>query len=137
MTVQIVTVQVPEVLFTRLKQRAEQTNRTLEAEVLDVLTTAVPVADELSPDLESALSPLAVLDDKALWQASRRCLPAGVTDALEELHLKQQREGLTEPERQTLVDLVRQYERNLLVRAQAAALLKQRGHDISCLACNP
>jgi len=130
-------VQVPEVLFTRLKQRAEQTNRTLEAEVLDVLITAVPVATELPPDLESALSPLAVLDDEALWQAARRCLPAAITDALEELHLKQQREGLTALERQSLADLVRQYERNMLVRAQAAALLKQRGHDISRLVCNP
>ncbi len=137
MTMQIVTVQVPEVLFTRLKQRAEQTNRTLEAEVLDVLITAVPVATELPPDLESALSPLAVLDDEALWQAARRCLPAAITDALEELHLKQQREGLTALERQSLADLVRQYERNMLVRAQAAALLKQRGHDISRLVCNP
>src|SRR5262249_36576507 len=116
---------------------AEQTNRTLEAEVLDVLTTAVPLAAELPPDLESALSPLAVLDDEALGQAARRCLPAGVTDSLEELHLKQQREGLTESERQTLADLVRQYERNLLLRAQAAALLKQRGHDVSCLVRNP
>jgi len=137
MTMQIVTVQVPEVLFTRLKQRAEQTNRTLEAEVLDVLITAVPVATELPPDLEPALSPLAVLDDEALRQAARRCLPAAITDALEELHLKQQREGLTALERQSLADLVRQYERNMLVRAQAAALLKQRGHDISRLVCNP
>src|SRR5436309_2615727 len=102
MTMQTVTVQVPEVLFARLKQRAEQTNRTLEAEVLDVLTTAVPVAAELPPDLESALSPLDVLDDEALWQAARSRLPADVTAALEEQHLKQQREGLTGPERRTL-----------------------------------
>src|SRR5436190_15216751 len=86
---------------------------------------ARPPSRRSSPDLEAALSPLTVLDDEALWQASRRGLPAGVSDALEELHLKQQREGLTEPERQALADLVRQYERNLLVRARAAALLQE------------
>jgi hypothetical protein len=53
---------------------------------------------------------------------------------MENLHLKRQREGLTEVEAQSLVGLVRQYERAMLVRAQATVLLKQRGHDVSELA---
>jgi hypothetical protein len=50
---------------------------------------------------------------------------------MEDLHLKRQREGLTDAEAKTLDGLVRQYERTMLVRAQAAALLKARGHDVS------
>ena len=42
-------------------------------------------------------------------------------------------EGLTETEAEETASLVRQYERAMLVRAQAVALLKQRGHDISGL----
>jgi hypothetical protein len=56
---------------------------------------------------------------------------------LEELHLKRQREGLTEGEEQTAAALLRQYERALLVRAQAAALLHQRGHKVEELLTPP
>jgi hypothetical protein len=52
---------------------------------------------------------------------------------MENLHHKRQREGLTEAEDETLQRLVQQYERYMLVRAQAASLLQQRGHDVSAL----
>jgi hypothetical protein len=52
---------------------------------------------------------------------------------MERLHLKRQREGLTENETQALNNQVHQYEQTMLIRAQAAALLKQRGHDVSGL----
>src|SRR5437867_628256 len=123
MTVQTLTLNVPEPLYQRLKQRAAQTERTVEDEALDVLVTAVPVADELPADLAEAISPLALLDDEALWRAARSRLAAEVAQRLEELHLKQQREGLTSEETQTLAGLERQYERAMLIRAQAAVLL--------------
>ena len=91
----------------------------------------MPIADELPPDLAEAISPLALLDDEALWRAARSHLPAEASSQMEKLHLKRQREGLSEAEQQTLAGLVRQYERAMLVRAQAAALLKQRGYDVS------
>jgi hypothetical protein len=134
MAIQPVTLNLPSSLYKRLKRRAEQTHRTVEAELLEVVAQAVPVADELSSDLEEVLSPLSLLDDEALWRAARSHLPTEAADQLESLHLKRQREGLTEAESQTLAGLVRQYERAMLVRSQAVALLKQRGHDVSTLA---
>jgi plasmid stability protein len=133
MTTQTVTLNLPEPLYQRLRERASQTHRSVEDEALEVLATAVPVAADLPADLEVAISPLSVLDDAALWQAARSHFPADAAQQLEELHLKRQREGLTEAEAQTTAALVRQYERAMLVRAQAAALLKQRGHDVSSL----
>jgi plasmid stability protein len=137
MTTHAVTLNVPAPLYYRLKQRADRGNRPVEAEVLDVLTTSVPVTDELPADLAEAISPLALLDDEALWRAARSRLVDDVAARLEELHLKRQREGLTDAEAQDLAGLVRQYERAVLVRAQAAALLKQRGHDITGLLVQP
>lgn len=134
MTVQSVTLNLPSALYDQLKRRAEQARRTVEAELLEVVATAVPVADELPSDLAEAISPLALLDDEALWRAARSHLPTETAARLESLHLKRQREGLTEAETQALSGLVRQYERSMLVRAQAAALLKQRGYDVSELA---
>ena len=133
MTVQTVTLNLPGALYSRLKHRAEQAHRSIEAELLEVVATAVPLADELPAELAEAIAPLALLDDEALRRAARSHLPAEVAAQLERLHLKRQREGLTESESQTLAGLVRQYERAMLVRAQAAALLKQRGLDVSDL----
>src|SRR5437764_6699683 len=96
MIMQSLTLQVPEVLFTRLKQRAEQANRTVEAEMLDLLATAVPMAEELPADLQQAIAALELLQDEALWSAAHSRLAVEVAAELEALHLKRQREGLTE-----------------------------------------
>jgi len=130
MSVQPITLNLPSALYARLQRRAAQSRRSIEAELLDVVAAAVPVADELPADLSEALSPLALLDDDALERAARSHLAPEAAAQLEELHLKRQREGLSESEAQTLAGLVRQYERAMLVRAQAAALLKQRGHNV-------
>jgi hypothetical protein len=120
-------------LYDRLESRANRAYRTVEDELLQVVATAVPVGDELPADLDEAISPLSLLDDDALWRAARTRLPTEAAAQMEDLHLKRQREGLTETEAQILDSLVRQYERTMLVRAQAAALLKQRGCDVSVL----
>jgi hypothetical protein len=52
-------------------------------------------------------------------------------ERLEALHDKQQREGLSTEEQQEERTLLELYRETVLVRAQAAVLLKQRGYDIS------
>jgi plasmid stability protein len=136
MTIQAITLNLPETLYDRLKQRAEQTHRSIEDELLETVATAIPLTEELPDDLNEAISHLHLLDDQALWRAARSHLSTDVAAEMEQLHLKRQREGLTENETQTLNSLLHQYERTMLVRAQAAALLKQRGHDVSELVTN-
>lgn len=136
-TTQDITIKLPKLLYQKLKARAEQTQRSVEAEALDALVASVPVVDELSTDLEASLAQLALLDDEALWRAARTTFTADAARQLEDLHLKRQREGLTESEVQAAATLLQQYERTMLVRAQAAVLLKQRGHDVSTLLHEP
>ena len=133
MTVHAVMLRVPSPLYEQLKRRAEQTQRTVEAELLDVVATAMSVDDDLPAALAEAISSLALLGDEALWRAARSRLSAETAAQMEDLHLKRQREGLTEAEEETLNGLVRQYERTMLVRARAATLLKERGYDVSQL----
>ena len=133
MTTQDITISVPDLLYRKLKARAEQTQRSVEAEALDALVALVPEVDELPADVEASLAQLALLDDAALWGAARTTFPTEAARHLEDLHLKRQREGLTDSETETAAALLHQYERAMLVRAQAAALLKQRGHDLSSL----
>jgi plasmid stability protein len=130
-TAQSVTIQLPDPLYQQLKRRADRTRRSIEDELLEVVAAAVPVADELSEDLAEAIAPLAALDDEALWRAARERLPTDAAERLEFLGQKRQREGLTEAEGQEAATLIHRYERVMLVRAHAAALLKQRGHDVS------
>src|SRR5262245_49422302 len=133
MPVQPLTVNLPEPIFTKLQERARQSKRSVEAEVAEVVAAAVPAGEALPADLQAELSSLSLLDDDALWRAARTRLPDADASELEELHFKKAREGLTEPESERLASLVRHYERSMLVRGRAAALLKQRGHDVTPL----
>ncbi len=132
MALQPITLNLPDSVYSRIQRRASQTNRSVEAELLDVVTTAV-AEDELSDELAEAITQLALLDDESLWRAARGRLPDETSAELESLHLKRQRDGLTESETQQLAGLVRQYERVMLIRSKAALLLKQRGYDVADL----
>jgi hypothetical protein len=130
---QAVSVELPQPLYQWLERRAQKKKRTMEAEVVDVLAAAMPDADELPADLADALRPLALLDEPSLWQAARSHLAEEVAEQIERFHHKRLREGLTAAEAETLSTLVRQYEKSMLIRAEAAKLLKGRGRDVSGL----
>lgn len=137
MRAQDVTIRLPQALFEQLQARAARRQRSVADEVIDVLTGAAPATEALPADLEHALAQLASLDDAALWQAARSRMPTDAADRLQALNLKRQREGLDEAEQRESDQLVDQYERAMLLRAQAAALLKQRGHNVSSLLSPP
>lgn len=122
---------VPSPLYDQLKQLAVQTQRSVEEETLEALATAVPEGPSLSRELQDAMASLVEQDDQALVEAARSHLASDIASELQRLHDKRQREGLSVAETTRLTGLVRQYERHMLVRAQAAALLKTRGHDVS------
>jgi hypothetical protein len=115
----------------------EQSCRTSEPKTLDNMSAHVVDCDELPTDLASAMRELVELDDQALWHTAQFGMAKDAREKIEELHLKRQREGLTSHETTVLADLMRQYERAMLVRAQAVALLHQRGHNIDSLRSQP
>ena len=74
---------------------------------------------------------MAYLNDAALWQAARTTMPPEQRNRLATLHDKQQYALLTPEEQAEEQALLTLYRETLLVRAQAAVLLKQRGYDVS------
>ena len=72
------------------------------------------------------MAQLVFLDDVALRQAAQSTMASEQVEQMEALNLKQQREGLTPEESQALAQLLRRYEHVMLMRAKAAALLKER-----------
>ena len=137
MTTRPITLDVPEALYERLKRQAEQLKHTVEAEVLEIVIEALPGEEEISPELEGTLALMEFLDDKALWRAAESRLSKKESAKLQELHLKADGESLTEAEKHLEKQLTEKYERALLIRAEAAVLLKRRGYDISVLLKRP
>ena len=69
----------------------------------------------------------------ALWQLVRRGAETEDVLVLAALNEKRQREGLTSAEESAVRELIRHHDRAVLLRAQALALLRQRGEDIGAL----
>jgi len=128
-----ITLHLPETLYERFRQRAEWTHRSLETELLDAVASAASGEGELSPALMETVEALNGLADEELWRLARVAMPPEASQELESLHLKQRDEGLSQVDEATRVKLIHDYERIMLIRAQAAKLLKDRGHDISGL----
>ena len=123
------TLDVPDKIFARIRDRAREANRTVEAEAIGVLANAVIPTDELPPELAAAMTAVDTLDEIGLRRAAESRLTPEQGEELESLHFKQRREGLTTAEDQIRHDLMREYERSMLVRARSAALLHQRGKN--------
>lgn len=81
----------------------------------------------------TAVAALELLSDEELWRAARNPLAEADRARLEALNLKQQKENLTPAEEEDLDRLLLHYDRSVLLRAEAARLLKERGHDVSGL----
>jgi hypothetical protein len=125
---------IPDDLYQRLKQRAEETQRTVEAQLVKTISAGLIVEEEELPtDITDALAALETADDEALWRAARSRVPLEMAREVQKLKRKQQRVNLTEAERQKLDELLHQYDLVMLIRAKAAALLKQHGHDVDVL----
>jgi hypothetical protein len=133
MAIQAVTVNLPGPLYERLARRATKAHRTIEAELVDAVATLPDEPDELPADMAEAISALHLLGDEDLWRAANQSLAPEKAADIEELHLKRQSEGLSPSEIEALATLMKEYTRIMLVRSRSAALLKQRGHDVSGL----
>jgi hypothetical protein len=131
MTTQEVTLELPEPVYDQIRRAAEKTQRPINDLLLEAVIAAAPSLDAPIGPLRSALAQLAYLNDAALWQAARSTVLPAQRERLEALHGKQQREGLSAEELQEEQALLELYRETLLVRAQAALLLKQRGYDVS------
>ncbi|MFY9825516.1 MAG: hypothetical protein WAM82_29350 [Thermoanaerobaculia bacterium] len=133
MSAHAITLHLPETLYRRFRQRAEWSHRSLETEILDAVASAASVEGDLSSELIGAVEALEVLDDDELWRLARNTMSPEASQELESLHFKQRSEGLSPVEDATRAKLIQEYERSMLIRAQAAKLLKERGHDVSGL----
>lgn len=93
----------------------------------------MPAGDAVPSDLEETIASLAALDDESLWRLARSRVADDNARRLAELGDRRQRAGLTDDELREAEELMQLHDRVMVVRAEAAALLKRRGQDINRL----
>ncbi len=133
MTVQAITLDLPETVYQQIRRAAEKAQRPVNDVLIEAVIAAAPSMDTELNNMRNALAHMAYLNDAVLWQAARATMSAEQRERLETLHTQQQRGPLTAEERAEEQALLALYRETLLVRAQAAVLLKQRGYDVSDL----
>ena len=131
MTVEAVTLRLPESLYLRFQQTARATRRTLD----DVLLRAVEVGspprwDDAPAEFQADLAALDRLDDQALWQIARSRKTEADMERYQELLDKNANGASSAVEREELAALRHEYDDAMLCKAHAAALLRWRGHRI-------
>lgn len=133
MTLQTITIRLPKTVYQRVQQHAQQKHRSIEDEVVAVVTAALPAIPELPDDITHDLAQMEFLTDDELWQAARITPTAKEAERMQALVWKRQQTGLTANETQEVEQLLTRYNRMMLVRAKAAVLLKTRGYDPAIL----
>ena len=86
MAVHTVTLHLPSALYERVTQCAEQTGRTIEDQVLDILAAAMWTSEDLPAELARTLTALALLDDAAPCRAARSQLDPSAGERIAALH---------------------------------------------------
>ncbi len=128
---QTVSVELPEPIFRRLRHIAEVTHRSVEDVLATTVDAALPQTPGVPPEVADDLAAMAVFSDTALWTAAETTLSPEQQRRLNQLTQAGEAHLLTDAEAAELTQLIDAYDRAVLRRAKALALLAQRGFDIS------
>ena len=131
MTARTVTLQLPENLYLRLQQTAQATKQSFDAILLRALQVGSPPAWESAPsEFQADLAALDRLDDAALWRIARTHVTLAQMDRYQLLLDKNANETISLEEQAELTQLRLEFDRQMLQKVHAAALLQWRGHQI-------
>lgn len=132
MSLHTIQINLPDPVFRRIKKRSEMMRRSVADEVVAVVTDTF-TSEGLPQDIEQELSQLDLFSDDELLAAAKISASDENNERMQVLLEKQGREGLSQQEAQEAAHLSHFFNRVMLVRAKAAALLKERGCDVDAL----
>ncbi len=129
MSVQAVTLNLPDILYQRAKQTADALERPLEDVIVNALATTLPAPEDVPSEMAGELTAMAQLSDEALLGLANSLLPAARQELLDSLLDQQERGELDEAGQRELKALLAECGRHVLRRAEAVALLLARGRS--------
>jgi hypothetical protein len=133
-----VTLPVPAHIYDRARQLAAGTAQSVEAVLLQQLQEAFAESlPALTPDEQRELEALTSLSDEALWTLAREQMAQDRQTRLQMLMEANSQGMLDEARRAALETLVIQGQRLSMRKAQAAALLTERGYRVTIEALSP
>ncbi|HEY9637233.1 MAG TPA: hypothetical protein V6D14_27785 [Coleofasciculaceae cyanobacterium] len=128
---QTVTLQIPELLYQRLVNTARATNRPQEEVMLYALKVGSPPDwDNVPDEFQVDLAALDRMEDEALWKIAQSRKTTVDMERYNILLDRNQEGTLTDAERAELTALRTKADCFMLRKAQAAALLRWRGHHV-------
>lgn len=127
MSVQAITLNLPDIVYQRAKQAADVLKRPLEDVLVNTLATTLPALDDAPLEMASELATLAQLSDEALQGLANSLLPGARQERLDQLLDQQGLGDLDEAGHRELKSLTAECGRHILRRAEAVALLLARG----------
>lgn len=131
MPVETVTLQIPEILYQRLVNTANATQRPVEEVMLHALQIGSPPEwDDVPEEFQADIAALDKLDDNTLWQIVNSRKTAVEMERYNTLLEGNSSGRLTEAERLELMALRYEADLFMLKKAQAAVLLRWRGHRV-------
>jgi hypothetical protein len=134
MSLQTVTLNLPEPIYRRLRRAAETSRLSFEDVVVQTIVGNLPPSvDDVPPELQGELSALQALSEDELWAVARSVMDPGQQRRFEHLLRKNNRCTLTPRERKELEHLGQEADRLTLCKAYAYALLRWRGYPLPTL----
>ena len=135
MTIQTITLDLPEAVHKQLARQARAKARPIEEVAIQALARSMPppVEDDLSPSLRAELYAMRRLSDSSLWDIAKSMMNPDKVALYDMLLDRLQDHALTPEGREWLVRLRDEADTLMLRKAHAYALLKSRGHVLPSL----
>ena len=110
---------------------ARQSNQSVEEVILSHLKNLSGSLPALPTDIQDELSAFGKLSDDTLWTIARDQMPSEVQNRAQALMTKNNQGDLSDDEQSELDMLVQRADRLMLRKAEAATILRQRGHPFT------
>lgn len=124
-----ITLSLPEDVSVKIRSIARETNQTVEQILLNYLKDLSEPLPVLPADIQDELKALQYLSDDTLWTIARDQMAEDIQNRAHVLMQKNNQEALTQLEQAELDQLVERADRLMLRKAEAASILRKRGHD--------
>ncbi|MEK7276339.1 MAG: hypothetical protein AAB342_01580 [Chloroflexota bacterium] len=122
----LVIVHLPQAIYHRLEQAAARLRKPVDTLLAETLEAALPDESGIAPELIAAMKAVELLDKRGLQQVIAADMQTEDQAALDDLLDMQSARSLTGDETAQLDSLRREYERLLLRKARAFALLAEK-----------
>lgn len=137
MAQQQITISVSDETYETFQQFAARERRSLEEVVIAAMQSALHAESALPDDWQHALDAMAWLDTPTLQQIVERGAETEEIVLLKALSEQRHRGKAVTTDESIVRALIKQHDRAVLIRAQALALLHQRGEGVNAIVAEP